>query len=1736
MSVSRASRIAPPLRPSRIFTIALAALIPIVCLIGFSVGESKAELAQGDNETPAALFSVFAQNNTTSDYPDHIINNDFEYPVLKESYFDKNDDGEWSTYVQINPIDLTYYSVGDGRRKLSSLSPSFVGWRSNQTRSTDNGTAHAGDIQFFRELNTEKQNQYVELISNQEYTYIYQDISTPQEGRVYKWQLDHCSRAPGRIDSMSVKIGEPGKETVQTATRIRSNENSDDKVGEEMELIATDNTKFEQKVLGEGGSGNAVDFDRTGWWETYEGVYVTKRNQPITRFTFTDVGGTAEGFMGGNCLDNISFAICHPLYYVLGDNATGDLPIPVASGKYPGYHPEYSKQLLSNKIPTREGYTFLGWSATPHEDVTSYVEAESLNLIQETTIHDGNNYVYAVWAKNPTVKFFDPISNSTFESHSVPFGTSFTDELPEAPSHSGYVFSSYTTAPTDPLYEDYTVFAQYDQIIPTSASITWKDKDDADQIRSSSFPQDSITLTLVHKSGDATKNKTIHLDATNDKRDFEYLVPTDEADTFPYDIEISEAPQGYSLTANAQVQDGHARINVTATHVGVVRVPITKIWREGADDAHPDHVNILMKSVHVGVQYDANGGYDAPEGQTKNASSATFAVAQPGSMSRPGYTFMGWSEMPNASVAQYAPGENIHVSKNTTLYAVWQIKLVKVTWCDEDGITIETKMIPEGADYQDMYPCNPDDPYGMWKEPAVDADGNITIQWMSLRQYNIVYLSEEDDGAYDLPETTTEYGPMSDTTFELTLSSQVPRKAGKEFNYWRISWKAYSPSDTYTFYTSSNMAAQTYTSYAYAVWKNPTTVTWYDYDRSTVIDGPKTWLKANGDPEPTTDAIPSRAEDENCEYEFIGWHREESNSRVRYYAQYRENIKNTKPISITINYVDKDRNVIKSEEFEGHDQPTYDCSEYLDKTHIPDEYYLVGVTDGDPIEGISDSNKVINIMVTTGITVTWRNYDGTILSGPMTFRSGDPVPEAESCATPSRPSDGTYTYEFNKWSKSTDESGNITYTASYRVIGVNVPYGSTVTLLPSFDDESANITWRSDAPGVATVDENGVVTGSTIGTTQVTAICNGKEETFVISVIPVAPPSPVDPSPVDPTPVPMSFDCFSAMSLTNPCGETDETDAAFYMVIKHDMTAVQNTIISKEFTEPNGNWQQDEWVGYIELPAWDADTEEEFEYELLGEEKVDGYALIKSSDTMLDDEVVSHTFVNSKVADVDVAKEWVGNDEPDNVTCQFFLDTFVLDSELSQENQGVLLSGGDAGDAIIRDVDMIGEPVKGGITAQSASRMIVQHNIVGYNLAPVAQTHFECTATADSNWLGTFANVPLYDADGSLIDYTISENEDIIPGWTMVATYGDTLDGYHVVNSPATSAQIVKIWDDNNDERKIRPDEVRINLVDRNMMNDENDNGDDNDDSDDGGLMLMSLNEDTEEPIFVNKFFAADLSAENVNEDGNWTATIEKMPLYDENGDKIDYVVNEMVPYGYAPLVEGSIDEGIFTVTNTYRHQDILVSKTWNDDGYLLYRPKELELQLIPLNPDGSYWDIAGEMDGGMEPGGDSGIFELFGYSINRAEDDASAGEDDGEDDVVHGIGELPAVDVLNVYMNVDDKDTVVEGNQWCVTLHNVPVYLEDGTPISYAIEEPNVPYGYNLASVSYDADKHVATIINSAWERTSLPSVGLNAILLFVIAGGVLAIGGFTGAMLKRRAKVKAMYMGNRAKKGRKK
>lgn len=200
-------------------------------------------------------------------------------------------------------------------------------------------------------------------------------------------------------------------------------------------------------------------------------------------------------------------------------------------------------------------------------------------------------------------------------------------------------------------------------------------------------------------------------------------------------------------------------------------------------------------------------------------------------------------------------------------------------------------------------------------------------------------------------------------------------------------------------------------------------VTWLDENGTTVLDGP-TPFNLDGT-EPTTGVIPTKNEDADYTYSFAAWvdRQVDSQGNVTYKASYTATAKYTvtwKDGDKVIDTApDKVKNVDDVPEFPG-ELPTAPEGKEFDKW-------------GDPV--VDDETHTITVPIVwkdkDTLTVKWVDEDGTTeLTTPKTFFKGDAEPDYDG-QTPTKASDATYNYSFKEWIKTTDDNGNITYTASY---------------------------------------------------------------------------------------------------------------------------------------------------------------------------------------------------------------------------------------------------------------------------------------------------------------------------------------------------------------------------------------------------------------------------------------------------------------------------------------------------------------------------------------------------------------------------------------------------------------------------------------------------------------------------------------------------------------------------------
>ena len=474
------------------------------------------------------------------------------------------------------------------------------------------------------------------------------------------------------------------------------------------------------------------------------------------------------------------------------------------------------------KNPTKEGYTFAGWSGT------GFSGTEKAVTIKNAT---GNREYTANWTANQYTITFNTDGGSAVKSITQDYGTKIT--APANPAKEGYTFSGwypaipttmpaenmtvkatwkinqYTiafdtdggskidpitqnygtaiTAPADPTKEGYT-FAGWDENIPANMpakNMTIKAKWTINQ------------YTVTFKNGDeVVKSAEMNYGSTI----AEPKAPDKEGYTFKgwqgYTDNMTVPARNVTFTAQWTInqytltfKNGETVYKtITQDYGTAIAKPAdptkTGYTFDGWDAEIPTTMpagDMTIKAQWTANQYtvkfDANGG----EG-TMEATSFTYDAEQKltkNSFTRAGYNFTGW-KLGTASYGDEATVKNLtaEVGATVTLVAQWGINRYTVSFDTDGGTTIA----PITQDYGTAI-IAPKDPtktgytFAGWDKEIPEAmpaeNMTITAQW-KINQYTITFNTA---GGSDVAAITQDYGAA-------IAAPANPTKTGYTFAGW----------------------------------------------------------------------------------------------------------------------------------------------------------------------------------------------------------------------------------------------------------------------------------------------------------------------------------------------------------------------------------------------------------------------------------------------------------------------------------------------------------------------------------------------------------------------------------------------------------------------------------------------------------------------------------------------------------------------------------------------------------------------------------------------------------------------------------------------------------------------------------------------------------------------------------------------------------------------------------------
>ena len=379
--------------------------------------------------------------------------------------------------------------------------------------------------------------------------------------------------------------------------------------------------------------------------------------------------------------------------------------------------------------------------------------------------------------------------------------------------------------------------------------------------------------------------------------------------------------------------------------------------------------------------------------------------------------------------------------------------------------------------------------------------------------------------------------------------------------------------------------------------------------------------------------------------------------------------------------------------------------------------------------------------------------------------------------------------------------------------------------------------------------------------------------------------------------------------------------------------------------------------------------------------------------------------------------------------------------------------------------------------------------------APVEQV-VSGNTTTDENWSYTFANLPKYNELGNIINYSVEEqavNANDFKFYTN-KIIGDKDSGFRITNKfvvpeDKIQIQVTKHWEDNNNVNNRRPESIKF--------------------------VIKQNNSEIKSKVLTG----------SRTTDENWSYTFDNLAKYDENGQEIDYVLEEQEVNAddmkfYTGTTSGNRKSG-FVVTNkfTVPNETIKprVTIEWDDnsnnknkrpndvkvvvkdnkgrivkEGNVTGNPtdnswtKEFEdvpkydgngkeipytVEVIPNNPNDLEFyvpSIKGDKDKGFVV---TERFTVPGQTIDlnvikKWNDNSNARNKRPES--------IKLV-VKNGNDIVNEKVITGTGNEWTYTFNKLPKYNNDGEVINYTVDEQEVNEG-DLLFYSKEVNNNVIT------------------------------------------------------------
>ena len=520
-----------------------------------------------------------------------------------------------------------------------------------------------------------------------------------------------------------------------------------------------------------------------------------------------------------------------PETYTISYNANGGSGAPDRQTKQHG-----TALTLSATVPTRFGYTFLGWATGSSATGAGYLPGDRFTANTNTTL-------YAVW--QPAAAIADDVTNASHVA-SIPFAN-------------GYQYYSFTPSFTGRVQLESTGSGDPQVYLYDVKGNQIASNDDAGNGNNFLLTQAVTAGTKYYVKVKYYGSATGSISFTT-TRAYEITYHANGGVSAPSSqLKLYDAP----LTLSAVRP---TRSNYNFVGWATDRSSTNASYQPGSN--FTDNTDITLYAVwspmNCVLTFDANGGAGVPSPQ--NSPYGELLTVSSTIPTRFGYTFQGWDTSANASSATCFPGGSLTLGGNTTLYAVWKNAETIDSYVSNRDYDVTIPFANGSVFYvftpapkRFQFECRGDgdtqiylyDAEGTLLASDDDSGDNLNfllnydfvsgntyyvkVQYYGSGSGNFVFnLARAYDITYDANGGTDAPSAQVKTHgVEMTLSTDVPSRSGYSFLGWATKSAAtsasYQPGDKYSANSKLSLYAVWYPncdndhSYGYKVTKAPTT-------------------------------------------------------------------------------------------------------------------------------------------------------------------------------------------------------------------------------------------------------------------------------------------------------------------------------------------------------------------------------------------------------------------------------------------------------------------------------------------------------------------------------------------------------------------------------------------------------------------------------------------------------------------------------------------------------------------------------------------------------------------------------------------------------------------------------------------------------------------------------------------------------------------------------------------------